>query len=51
MAKQYAKDAVGLQVTFDAFADGTVYAATTKLSVASQHVEVDIENSDYQKKE
>lgn len=44
-----AKDAVGLKVTFAAFADGTVYAATTDLSVASQNLKVVITNSGYEK--
>ena len=44
-----AKDAVGLKVTFAAFADGTVYAETTDLTVASQNLEVVITNSGYEK--
>jgi hypothetical protein len=44
-----AKDAVGVTVTFGAFADGTVYAATTNLTVASKDLEVAITNSGYEK--
>lgn len=44
-----AKDAVGLKVTFEAFADGTIYPATTALTVASQNLEVAINNSGYEK--
>lgn len=44
-----AKDAVGLKVTFEAFADGTIYPATTELTVASENLEVTINNSGYEK--
>ncbi len=44
-----AKDAIGLKVTFDAFADGTVYTANTDLEVASQKLEVAITNTGYEK--
>jgi hypothetical protein len=45
-----AKDAVGLEVAFEVFTDGTtIYPATVDLTVASQHLEVAITNSGYQK--
>jgi len=44
-----AKDAVGLQVTWGSLADGTLYAATIHLDVASQKLAVAIENSGYKK--
>ncbi|MFA6956552.1 MAG: hypothetical protein WC538_11840 [Thermoanaerobaculia bacterium] len=44
-----AKDAVSLDVAYGAFADGTVYPATTQLKVASQNLAVAIENSGYKK--
>jgi len=43
------KDAVGLNVNFGAFADGTVYPATVNLDVKSQELAVAIENSGYKK--
>jgi len=46
-----AKDAVGLKVTFETFADGTIYPATIDLEVASQHLDVAITNSGYEKLE
>jgi hypothetical protein len=46
-----AKDAVGLKVTFGAFADGTVYPAKIQLDVAAQNLAVTIENSGYKKLE
>lgn len=44
-----AKDAVGLKVTFGSLPDGTVYAATIHLDVASQNLAVAIENTGYKK--
>jgi hypothetical protein len=44
-----AKDTVGMNVTFAALPDGTVYAATTKLGVAAENLEVAITNSGYEK--
>ncbi len=44
-----AKDAVGLKVSFAAFPDGTVYAATTTLNVAAENLDVAITNSGYEK--
>ena len=44
-----AKDAVGLKVSFGAFADGTVYPAKIQLDVAAQNLAVAIENSGYKK--
>jgi hypothetical protein len=44
-----AKDAVGLKVSFAAFPDGTVHAATTALNVAAENLEVAITNSGYEK--
>jgi len=44
-----AKDAVGLKVSFGAFADGTVYPAKIQLEVAAQNLTVAIENSSYKK--
>jgi hypothetical protein len=43
------KDAVGLQVAFGAFADGTVYPAKIQLDVAAQKLKIAIENSGYKK--
>ncbi|MGH9870026.1 MAG: hypothetical protein ACREAA_17915 [Candidatus Polarisedimenticolia bacterium] len=43
------KDAVGLKVSFGAFADGTVYPAKVQLDVAAQNLSVAIENSGYKK--
>jgi len=43
------KDAVGLKVSFGAFADGTVYPAKIQLDVAAQNLSVAIENSGYKK--
>jgi hypothetical protein len=44
-----AKDAVGLKVSFGAFADGTVYPAKIQLDVAAQNLAIAIENSGYKK--
>jgi hypothetical protein len=44
-----AKDAVGLKVSFGAFADGTVYPAKIQLDIASQNLGLAIENSGYKK--
>jgi hypothetical protein len=44
-----AKDAVGLKVSWGSFPDGTVYAATIHLDVASQNLGVAIENTGYKK--
>lgn len=44
-----AKDAVGLQVTYGSFADGTVYPAKIQLDIAAQKLAVAIENSGYKK--
>ncbi|HEV8200673.1 MAG TPA: hypothetical protein VGS03_11690 [Candidatus Polarisedimenticolia bacterium] len=44
-----AKDAVGLKVSFGAFADGTVYPSQIQLDVAAQNLAIAIENSGYRK--
>ena len=44
-----AKDAVGLKVSFGAFADGTVYPAKIQLDIAAQNLALAIENSGYKK--
>jgi hypothetical protein len=44
-----AKDAVGLKVSFGAFADGTVYPAKINLDVAAQNLAIAIDNSGYKK--
>jgi hypothetical protein len=43
-----AKDAVGMDVTFAALPDGIVYAATTRLQVAAQNLDVAVINSGYE---
>ena len=40
---------VGLKIEFQSLPDGTNYPATTTLSIPSQHIEVRIANSGYQK--
>jgi len=44
-----AKDAVGLEVSFGTLDDGTIYPATTDLTVASENLEVAISNTGYEK--
>jgi len=44
-----AKDAVGLNVTLGALADGTIYTEAIHLDVEAQHLAVAIENSGYRK--
>jgi len=44
-----AKDAVGLNIGFGSFADGTVYPAKINLAIASQQLGIAIENSGYKK--
>jgi len=44
-----AKDAIGLEVSFGTFDDGTIYPATTDLTVASENLEVAISNTGYEK--
>lgn len=43
------KDAVGLKVSFGAFADGTVYPAKIQLDIAAENLAIAIENSGYKK--
>jgi hypothetical protein len=40
---------VTLEVNFQSMPDGTNYAATTVLEIPAKHIEVQIENSNYQK--
>ena len=44
-----AKDAVGLNVAFGAFPEGTVYCDTINLEVKSQNLGVVIQNPGYKK--
>jgi hypothetical protein len=44
-----AKEAVGLQITYSAFPDGTVYPAKVDLTVKQENLNVAIENSGYKK--
>jgi len=44
-----AKDAVNLQVSFGTLNDGTIYADSTILTVASQKLEVTVTNAGYEK--
>jgi hypothetical protein len=43
------KDPVGLKVSFEAFADGTVYPANVQLDIASQKMAIAIDNTGYKK--
>jgi hypothetical protein len=44
-----AKDAVTLQVTFQMLPDGTNYAANTVLNAPAKNIQVNLQNSNYQK--
>jgi len=44
-----AKDAVTLQVTFQSLPDGTNYAASTVLNAPAKDIQVNLQNSNYQK--